>query len=160
MVIIKESIIHKNVKYFSLDIFTVDENIPIDSLRKEVEILGKNGILNIPKLEKYVIDNMQTFIKYCYDSTIIHDEKVLPNIDSNNYVPIGENLIKSSACVDFSKIDITFRDVFEEEGKVYPSDADFWNRLNKIIINNKYESYCTNKITCIHDEEGYTLTYN
>jgi len=61
------------VKYFSLDSFTVDNNMPIDSLREEVKILGKNAILNIHKLEKYVIDNMQTFIKYCYDSTIIHD---------------------------------------------------------------------------------------
>jgi len=128
---------------------------------------GFNWIINMDHDDYFTSTHLQDMQDQITDNCIFvcsksnyKNEKVLPNIDSNNYVPIGENLIKSSACVDFSKIDITFRDVFEEEGKVYPSDADFWNRLNKIIINNKYESYCTNKITCIHDEEGYTLTYN
>jgi hypothetical protein len=128
---------------------------------------GFNWIINMDHDDYFTSTHLQDIQDQITDNCIFVCSKsqhinrfVLPNIDSNNYVPIGENLIKSSACVDFSKIDITFRDVFEEEGKVYPSDADFWNRLNKIIINNKYESYCTNKITCIHDEEGYTLTYN
>jgi hypothetical protein len=81
---------------------------------------------------------------------------ILPNAKTGSYIPMGERLVKSSACVNFSKIDIKFRDVFEEEGLIFPSDADFWNRLNKIITELRYESYCTGNITCIHDEEGYT----
>lgn len=80
---------------------------------------------------------------------------ILPNI-SGKYIPVGGNLVKSSACVNFSKINITFRDVYEEEGRIDASDSDFWNRLNRIIIDNNYESFCTGNTTCIHDEEGYT----
>jgi len=63
-----------NVKYFSLDVFTVDQNIPIESLKTQVRILGgERAILNIPKLEKYVIENAETFSQYCYDSTLNYD---------------------------------------------------------------------------------------
>lgn len=65
-----------NVKYFSLDAFTLDPNIPIPSLKKKVEDLGENAYLKIPQLEKYVFDNMDIFIQYCYDVTLAHDSEI------------------------------------------------------------------------------------
>jgi adenylate kinase family enzyme len=57
-----------NIKYFSLDTFTVDTNIPIDTLKLAVNQLGENAVLHIPKLEQHVMRNMDIFIEYCYDS--------------------------------------------------------------------------------------------
>jgi adenylate kinase family enzyme len=57
-----------NIKYFSLDTFTVDTNISIDTLKLAVNQLGENAILHIPKLEQHVMRNMDIFIEYCYDS--------------------------------------------------------------------------------------------
>lgn len=139
-------------------------NIGINKAKSE----GYEWIINMDHDDYFLPSHIQDIQDRITDNCIFvcsksnyKNIKVLPNIDELKYIPIGENLIKSSACVKFSKINITFRDVFEEEGRVYPSDADFWNRLGKIIINNNYESYCTNNITCVHDEEGYTkIAYN
>jgi hypothetical protein len=102
---------------------------------------------------KNMITNNCVFI--CSNSNYM-SKMILPNSPNGKFIPIGEKLIKSSACVNFSKINITFRDVYEETGSIYPSDADFWNRLNFIIKSNLYESFCTGKTTCVHDEEGYS----
>lgn len=106
------------------------------------------------------IDDIYSFITedcifICSKSTYIN-LGTLPRTDNINYIPSGESLIKSSACVNFKKIPIRFRDVYAETNTEYPSDADFWNRLKIIIVNNNYKSFCTNNITCIHDTEGYS----
>lgn len=87
-----------------------------------------------------------------------NNQQIIPNCNSKYYTPKGGDLIKSSACVNFSKINIRFRDVYLETNKPYPSDADFWDRLSSVINHNNYVSFCTNNVTCIHDEEGYTMT--
>lgn len=92
-------------------------------------------------------------------SKAIHKNFItLPRVNSINYIPIGEQFVKSSACTNFKKISIRFRDVYAETGIAYASDADLWNRLNKTIIQNNYKSFCTNNITCHHDSEGYSKT--
>lgn len=62
--------------------------------------------------------------------------------------------ILSASCVKYSEVSIRFRDVFEETGKEYPADADFWSRLNPI---SRGRSYLISSITCHHDEEGYSI---
>lgn len=85
---------------------------------------------------------------------------VLPDITSSEDVieikPYYATLIHSSVCINFKKIPLRYRDIFKETGIVgYPSDGDLWNRISEWITVNNMKSYFINKITCIHDEEGY-----
>lgn len=66
-------------------------------------------------------------------------------------------LIHSSVCMNFKQIPLRYRDVFKETGEVgTPSDGELWGRVSEWITSNKLNSFLVNKITCIHDEEGYT----
>jgi hypothetical protein len=124
---------------------------------------GYDWVINMDHDDYFLPTHIQDIKNKITDNSVFVCSKsnfknisTLPNIDSQYYVPRACNLVKSSACVNFSKVNIFFRDVYEEEGRECPSDADFWDRLNYKIIENRYESFCTNKITCIHDEEGYS----
>jgi hypothetical protein len=124
---------------------------------------GYNWIINMDHDDYFIethIEDINSLINeecvFICSNSNYKNSTILPNVSLGNFIPVGGRLIKSSACVNFSKIDITFRDVYEDEGRIDASDSDFWNRLNKIIKNNNYESLCTGKLTCIHDEEGYT----
>jgi glycosyltransferase involved in cell wall biosynthesis len=82
----------------------------------------------------------------------------LPAIDGDmfvNFLPGPSGLIKSSTCINIKTIPIFMRNVYEEDNKVYPSDADLWSRINKHITNNNLKSAAINKVTCNHLEEGY-----
>lgn len=66
-------------------------------------------------------------------------------------------LIHSSACIDFNKIPFRYRDVFEETGKEFAADADFWGRVGKYIIELNLKTYKISTLTCYHPTEGDTL---
>lgn len=72
------------------------------------------------------------------------------------FLPGSGGLIKSSVCYNIKSIHLRFRNVFEETGSAYPSDADLWDRIRKFIEENNLKSYCIVEITCNHLEEGYT----
>lgn len=76
-------------------------------------------------------------------------EKYLP------YLPAFAGLVKSSVCVNFKTVPLKFRDVFAETGVAEPSDADLWRRSAEYIKAKKLKSYLHNKITCVHDAEGF-----
>lgn len=88
--------------------------------------------------------------------------KVLPYVTEKNlneyfeFLPGAGGLIKSSVCYDIKRIPLRMRNVYEETGKAYPSDADLWNRMSELIKGDNLKSLCVNKITCNHLEEGYT----
>lgn len=124
---------------------------------------GFNWIINLDHDDYFAESHINDIIKVienenpvfvCSKSTYINH--ILPNTNNSNFIPSGSKLIKSSACLDFSKINLRFLDLYDEKKIIYPSDADFWNRVGKIIIENKYKSICTLNITCFHDEEGYS----
>lgn len=78
----------------------------------------------------------------------------LPKYDINGeYQPVPCGLIHSSTCVKFSETKLRFRDCFAETGEAYPADADMWIR----ITNENRRVFYVNKLTCFHDEEGYSL---
>jgi hypothetical protein len=84
----------------------------------------------------------------------------LPNVNSDAEIlevyPSYGQLIHSSACMNFKKIPLLYRDIFKETGVVgLPGDGDLWNRVNEFMSTNNLKSYFINKITCVHDEEGY-----
>jgi adenylate kinase family enzyme len=59
-----------NIKYFSLDTFTLDKDVPIPSLNYQVKKMGKEAAQNIHKLEEHVMQSMSIFIEYCYDNIV------------------------------------------------------------------------------------------
>ena len=81
---------------------------------------------------------------------------ILPTNNNNPYYPENSNLIHSATCINFKEIPLRYRDVFAEEGYPYAADADLWNRLSKYMLENNKVGYLINKITCHHDEEGFS----
>jgi glycosyltransferase involved in cell wall biosynthesis len=96
----------------------------------------------------------------CTKSTYGNTNKFLPEIVSNQeyieFHPRSSRLIHSSVCMNFKKIPLKYRDIYEETQKLgLPADADLWERTREFIIQNNLKSYHINKLTCRHDEEGY-----
>lgn len=86
--------------------------------------------------------------------------RVLPLINSSdNYIsflPIPQGLIHSSVCMNFKSINLKYRDLYNETGKIgLPTDAELWERCRIYITNNKLKSTLINQITCYHIEEGF-----
>lgn len=87
-------------------------------------------------------------------------QQILPRINSSDeiidFLPIPEGLIHSSTCINFNKIPLRHRNVYEETGeKGLPGDADLWFRMREFFQQNKIKSVLVNKVTCKHIEEGY-----
>jgi len=85
--------------------------------------------------------------------------KILPNIDGEGlipFLPVPQGLIHSSTCINFKKIPLRHRNVYEETGKIgLPGDADLWDRIRHFLNENNQTGCLVNKITCKHIEEGY-----
>jgi predicted O-methyltransferase YrrM len=100
-------------------------------------------------------DSPFVFTKSKYNSSF------LPKIESSEelilFYPWYGELIHSSVCMNFKRIPLFYRDLFKETGVVgLPGDGDLWNRVTDFMLNNNLKSYFINKLTCVHDEEGYT----
>lgn len=96
----------------------------------------------------------------CTKSTWGNDKIFLPLINSLEkyieFLPRSSKLIHSSVCMNFKKIPLFYRDLFEENGNVgLPADADLWERTRLVITQNNFKSTFINELTCRHDEEGY-----
>jgi glycosyltransferase involved in cell wall biosynthesis len=96
----------------------------------------------------------------CTKSTYNNPRNFLPKINSDElyvpFYPTYAGLIHSSVCMNFKKIPLKYRDIFEETQKLgLPADGDLWERTKEYIISNNLKSICINKLTCHHDEEGF-----
>ena len=59
--------------------------------------------------------------------------------------------------MNFKRIPLLYRDLYELTNKVeLPADADLWERTKDYIKKNNLKSFYINKLTCRHDEEGYS----
>jgi len=91
-----------------------------------------------------------------------HNNSIFPNIISDKEIieilPKNESLIHSSMCMNFKEIPLRYRDIFKESGVIgLPADGDLWDRVREWIIKNNLKSYLINKMTCVHEKEGYSL---
>jgi hypothetical protein len=89
---------------------------------------------------------------------------VYPMVNSDlelvEFNPKPEGLIHSSTCINFKKIPLRHRNVFEETGlSGLPGDADLWYRIREYFNGNNLKGVLVNKITCKHIEEGYEKTH-
>jgi len=68
--------------------------------------------------------------------------------------PQPQQAINSSICVNYRRILLRRRDPMYFFNERFPGDAYFYKRLKNI----KAKGIYINKLTCFHDEEGYTRT--
>jgi len=97
----------------------------------------------------------------CTKSTYKSENVFLPKLVTNeNYIdflPKSCTLIHSSVCMNFKNIPLFYRDLYEITNKLdLPADADLWERARDYIEKNNLKSFYINKLTCRHDEEGYS----
>jgi len=83
------------------------------------------------------------------------NDNALPKNSTNPYYPKSSNLLHSTTCVNFKEIPLRYRDVYAEDGRVYASDADLWDRLSPYMIENNKLGYLIEKITCFHEKERH-----
>jgi len=88
---------------------------------------------------------------------------VLPPIKTSdkyiNFVPARRQCIKSSCCIDMVSIPCKVRDLYAMDQRCdVPADADYWSQVALSIKQHGYPSYAINRVTCHHDEEGYSKT--
>ena len=104
-----------------------------------------------------VINHDPTFAFIHTQSTYMNS--ILPNTEQSNIVvnrlPIPGQLIHSSVCINHKLLPLRYRDTFHETGIPNASDADLWERLSAVIIDNNYKSYYIPLLTCYHDEENH-----
>lgn len=84
---------------------------------------------------------------------------IMPIVETNGWdvvyhLPRGYNVIHSAVAMSMKRIPLRYRDVYYEDGNVIPTDADFWDRLGKFIVENGYTGTYINALTCRHDVEG------
>ena len=86
-----------------------------------------------------------------------------PAIASTEYLmkyrPLPCKIFKVTTCVNYKYFNIVFRNMIEECGTVYPSDADLWARINELLINKNEWGYLINESTCGHGPEQ-TVIHN
>lgn len=85
-------------------------------------------------------------------------ENMLPIIESSPFFPKNGDLIHSSVCIDFNRINLRYRDTLEEYGiHGLVSDGDMWDRISELMKSKNINGKLINKVTCNHIEEGYSL---
>ena len=71
---------------------------------------------------------------------------------SGDYYPIEGDITHSSTCLKFGDLDIRYRDVFEETGNVFPSDADLWIRVREKMKSDNLKGMLLEDVTVFLDK--------
>lgn len=89
------------------------------------------------------------------------NKKLLPQTTSFEYmqqfIPAPNKFIHSSSCINFEYFNIRYRNMIEEFGKVYPSDADLWNRIQTSLNKDNKTGIFLNIKTVIKDSGMHTI---
>ena len=106
--------------------------------------------------------NIKTYNWLCTKSTYRNPNVFLPKIDGDteyiNFQPRSSALIHSSVCMNFKEINLQYRDLYLETGKIgLPADADLWERTREFLESKGQTGVFINKLTCFHEEEGFSL---
>jgi cellulose synthase/poly-beta-1,6-N-acetylglucosamine synthase-like glycosyltransferase len=83
-------------------------------------------------------------------------EKVSPLLRYDNLPPRPEKVIQSAASWRLDKIPIMPRTVLEQ-GRIYPGDADLWQRMSLFFKKNNLKTLYMPLTTVIKDSEGYQI---
>ena len=94
---------------------------------------------------------------FIYTCSRYINNRILPDVKLDNNIiesyPSHATLSHSSVCIDFSIIPLRYRDTLSTINKVYPSDADMWERCSTYMKTNKLKPLRINTLTCYHINE-------
>jgi glycosyltransferase involved in cell wall biosynthesis len=107
-------------------------------------------INHLQEINKMIEKEHYFFI--CTKSNHINNQ-ILPTQITYPYYPKSSDIVHSSTCINFKETFIRYRDVFEETGKIYPADADLWNRISDFMKKTNKRGIVIDKITCNHITE-------
>ena len=101
---------------------------------------------------------------FLYTKGIHFTGETLPNITSKELYlkqrPQPTKAIFSSTCVNYKVIPLRRRDPLYFYNEIDAGDASFYKRVNPILEANNEDSILINKVTVIHDQEGYAKSLN
>lgn len=110
-------------------------------------------------LAKGIEDTKALFL---YTKGIHFTNQELPSITSNElYIKqraLPGNAIKSASCVNYRIIPLRRKDPLYFYNEIDAGDAAFLKRVNLLLDSSQKDSILINKVTVIHDQEGYTKT--
>jgi hypothetical protein len=110
------------------------------------------GFYNKSKLpsESQIQDKLEIDLKKYFELS--------DNIKAYPSIPHECSFIKSSVCIDFSQINLRFRDKKAETGEGGPSDADLWMRIRELVIKEEINPsiYIEDLTVSIYETEGYS----
>jgi glycosyltransferase involved in cell wall biosynthesis len=114
---------------------------------------------HLEEIKNCIIETDASWV--CTKSSFKSENNFLPNLNPekicSEFLPKACGLIHSSVCMNFKRIPLLYRDLYELTNKVeLPADADLWERTKDYIKKNNLKSFYINKLTCRHDEEGYS----
>jgi len=101
---------------------------------------------------------------FLYTKGLHYNGNELPNIQSEElYIKkraLPANAIKSASCINYRLIPLRRKDPLYYYGVVDAGDAAFLKRVNPILEHNNQDTILINKVTVVHDQEGYAKTFN
>jgi len=115
-------------------------------------LIFTQGFYNESKLpsESQIQDKLEIDLKKYFELS--------DNIKAYPSIPHECSFIKSSVCIDFSQINLRFRDKKAETGEGGPSDADLWMRIRELVIKEEINPsiYIEDLTVSIYESEGYS----
>ena len=119
----------------------------------------KNNHLEV--ISKGIEDTNALFL---YTKGKHYNGQILPQVNTSElYIKQRAqpgNAIFSSTCLNYRVIPLRRRDPLYFYNEKDAGDASFYKKLNLLLESNKQDSILINKVTVIHDQEGYTKTLN
>lgn len=102
--------------------------------------------------------NIKKYNWLCTKSTYLNPNVFLPKMESDelyvDFLPNTSSLIHSSVCMNFKEINLRYRDLYSETGKIgLPADSELWTRTKKFLEENNQTGVFINKLTCFHEDE-------
>jgi hypothetical protein len=81
-------------------------------------------------------------------SRCLVDGQIYPKYSPpGQFYPRAVDLGHSCVCINFLKIPLRYRDVYQETGSDYAADADLWERISEYIKNNNLYAYLLEDVT-------------
>ena len=117
----------------------------LELINKAIEITSSpfiitKGIYTNPKKRTSTIPSKQAYNELSINPNSYYH--ITSEIKAYPFIPVQCLFMKLSVCMDISRINLRFRDVFYETGKIEAGDADLWNRIGKLM----YSSIKTEQI--------------
>ena len=107
---------------------------------------------HLSEISKFIDQNPEEYVFLATYCNYLNLYRVPAHSYPGEYFPVEGDLTHSATCVNFSKIDIRYRDVNEETGNPFPADADLWIRLSEHMRSHNLKGFLLNFMTVVLDK--------